>query len=76
MTYLPMFVAGLLGAPSRVVDFHPELEPLQVAISGGAGLLATAALVFLYNAYFGWRSGAAVTTDPWAGLDPLWGGDE
>lgn len=76
MTYLPMFAAGLLGTPSRVFDSAEDLEPLQVAITGGALLLAAAALVFLYNAYFGWRSGTAVTVDPWASLDPVWGRHE
>lgn len=73
MTYLPMFAAGLYGAPTRVFDFGAALEPLQLAITGGALLLATAALMFLYNAYFGWRSGAPVTVDPWGSLDPVWG---
>lgn len=73
MTYLPMFAAGLLGTPSRVFDFGAELELLQVAISGGSLLLASAALLFIYNAYFGWRSGTTVSGDPWESLDPVWG---
>lgn len=76
MTYLPMLAIGLLGLPSRVVDFHADLEPLQVAITAGAGLLTTAALIFLYNAYFGWRSGSPVTSDPWQAMDPVWGDHE
>lgn len=73
VAYLPMLWAGLAGLPSRVADFDARFEPMQVATTAGALMLAGAAMIFLYNVFFGWRSGPEVDSDPWATLDPTWG---
>ncbi len=57
LAFLPMLLMGLQGIPRRVFDLGPGLELFQLASSGGALVLASASLLFLYNLFFAWRSG-------------------
>ena len=57
LAFLPMLLIGLQGIPRRTFDLGPGLELFQLASSGGAVVLASASLLFLYNLFFAWRSG-------------------
>jgi cytochrome c oxidase subunit 1 len=72
LTYLPMFLAGLLGMPRRVADYDPTfLVPNQLA-SFGAFLLGISVLPLLYNAVISLVSGKKATANPWNSLTLEW----
>ncbi|MGH2621230.1 MAG: cytochrome c oxidase subunit I, partial [Anaerolineales bacterium] len=57
LAFLPMLLIGLQGIPRGIFELGPGLELFQLASSGGALVLASASLLFLYNLFFAWRSG-------------------
>jgi cytochrome c oxidase subunit 1 len=71
-TYLPMFLAGLLGMPRRVADYAPEFELLNVMATLGAFLLGSSTLPFLYNAIVSWMRGEKASDNPWDSLTLEW----
>jgi len=72
LTYLPMFLAGLLGMPRRVADYDPMfLVPNQLASFGGF-LLGISVLPFLYNAVISLLHGKPAGANPWRGLTMEW----
>jgi cytochrome c oxidase subunit 1 len=72
LTYLPMFLAGLLGMPRRVADYSPEFTTLNLLASLGAFLLGTSVLPFIYNAIVSWTSGPRVAGNPWRAMTFEW----
>jgi len=72
LTYLPMFLAGLLGMPRRVADYSPEFTTLNLLATLGAILLGTSTLPFLYNAVVSWVSGPRAEANPWRALTLEW----
>src|SRR3990172_8136231 len=72
LTYLPMFLAGLLGMPRRVSDYSPEFTTLNLLATLGAFLLGTSALPFIYNAVVSWVSGPKAAANPWRALTLEW----
>jgi cytochrome c oxidase subunit 1 len=72
LSYLPMFLAGLLGMPRRVADYAPQFTPLNQLATMGAVLLGTSTLPFLYNAIVSWAKGARASANPWQGLTLEW----
>jgi cytochrome c oxidase subunit 1 len=48
-TFAPLFAAGILGMPRRVVTYDPDLQGLNVWVSVSAFVLGLSMLVFLAN---------------------------
>jgi cytochrome c oxidase subunit II len=61
--FFPMLVMGLQGLPRRYAEYPPEFASLQGIASFGAGLVAIASVLWLYNMVQSWRVGPRVT-DP------------
>ena len=72
LSYLPMFLAGMLGMPRRVADYAPEFTSLNVLATMGAVLLGSSTLPFIYNAIISWAKGPRASADPWRGLTLEW----
>jgi cytochrome c oxidase subunit 1 len=72
LTYLPMFVSGMLGMPRRVVDYAPELANLNLLSTIGAVILGSSVIVFFHNAATSWLRGPKATDNPWQGLTLEW----
>jgi cytochrome c oxidase subunit 1 len=65
-TFGPLFAAGLLGMPRRVVTYPSTLQPLNVWVSISAFCIGISMLIFLFNAtwsMFIWRVPAE--DNPW-----------
>jgi cytochrome c oxidase subunit 1 len=71
-TYLPMFLAGLLGMPRRVADYAPEFTLVNQLATVGAFLLAISTLPFLYNAVVSWVTGPKAGDNPWGARTLEW----
>jgi cytochrome c oxidase subunit 1 len=72
LTYLPMFVSGMLGMPRRVVDYAPELANLNLLSTIGAVILGSSVIVFFHNAATSWLRGPKAADNPWDGLTLEW----
>jgi cytochrome c oxidase subunit 1 len=72
LSYLPMFLAGLLGMPRRVVDYAPEFTGVNQLATIGAFLLGASTLPFLYNAIVSWARGPKAEANPWKALTLEW----
>jgi cytochrome c oxidase subunit 1 len=72
LTYLPMFLAGLLGMPRRVMDYAPEFAGINQLATLGAFLLGMSTLPFLYNAIVSWARGPKAGANPWRALTLEW----
>lgn len=72
LSYLPMFLAGLLGMPRRVVDYAPEFTGVNQLATLGAFLLGSSTLPFLYNAIVSWARGPKAEANPWRALTLEW----
>ncbi len=72
LSYLPLFVAGLLGMPRRVADYAPEFAPYNQLATIGAFLLGISTLPFLYNAVISWIKGPKAEANPWKALTLEW----
>jgi cytochrome c oxidase subunit 1 len=72
LSYLPMFLAGLLGMPRRVVDYAPEFTGVNQLATIGAFLLGASTLPFLYNAVVSWARGPKAEANPWRALTLEW----
>ncbi len=71
LTYMPMFVLGLMGVRRRIFDYPAgeDIEIVQFGVTGGALLLATTAMLFLYNVFFSILKGDSVKKSE---LEPGW----
>jgi cytochrome c oxidase subunit 1 len=72
LTYLPMFLAGLLGMPRRVADYAPEFTLVNQLASIGALLLAVSTVPFLYNVVVSWVTGPKAGDNPWGAKTLEW----
>jgi cytochrome c oxidase subunit 1 len=72
LSYLPMFVAGLLGMPRRVADYAPEFATYNMLATVGAILLGVSTLPFLYTAIVSWARGPKAEANPWRALTLEW----
>jgi cytochrome c oxidase subunit 1 len=72
LTYLPMFLAGMLGMPRRVSDYAPEFTSLNLLVTLGGVLLGASTLPFVYNAIISWAKGPRAAANPWQGLTLEW----
>lgn len=72
LTYLPMFLAGMLGMPRRVADYAPEFTELNLLATLGGILLAFSTIPFLYNVIVSLAKGELAGSNPWRGLTLEW----
>jgi cytochrome c oxidase subunit 1 len=72
LSYLPLFVAGLLGMPRRVADYAPEFAIYNQLATLGAFLLGISTLPFLYNVIISWIKGPKAGDNPWGALTLEW----
>jgi cytochrome c oxidase subunit 1 len=72
LTYLPMFLSGMLGMPRRVVDYAPELSSLNMLSTIGAFILGSSVIVFFHNAATSWLRGPKAADNPWRALTLEW----
>jgi cytochrome c oxidase subunit 1 len=72
LTYLPMFISGMLGMPRRVVDYAPELATLNLLSTIGAFILGSSVIIFFHNAATSWLRGPKATNNPWNALTLEW----
>jgi cytochrome c oxidase subunit 1 len=72
LSYLPLFVAGLLGMPRRVADYAPEFAIYNQLATLGAFLLGISTLPFLYNVIISWIKGPKAGDNPWEALTLEW----
>jgi cytochrome c oxidase subunit 1 len=72
LTYLPMFVAGLMGMPRRVADYDPSFTIYNQLATLGAFLLGISVLPFLYNAILSWARGPRAEANPWKARTLEW----
>jgi len=72
LAYLPMFLAGLLGMPRRVVNYDPRFTELNQLASLGAFILAASVLPLIYNFVVSWVSGPRAGDNPWGAKTLEW----
>jgi len=72
LTFLPLFLAGLLGMPRRVADYAPEFATVNMLATIGAIILGASTLPFLYNAIVSWARGPKAVGNPWRALTLEW----
>ncbi len=81
-TFLPMHIAGLMGAPrhyAQLSGLNPAATallaptlPIQQFITCSAILLASTQLLFLINAVMSWRHGQLARPNPWSATTLEW----
>ncbi|MCA9629856.1 MAG: cbb3-type cytochrome c oxidase subunit I, partial [Myxococcales bacterium] len=72
VTFVPQFLLGNMGMPRRYYDYPAEFQPLHMASTGGAFLLATGlTLVPIYCAWAVFR-GTRVDANPWGSAGFEW----
>ena len=76
LTFFPMHFLGLEGMPRRIADYPANTGwgPLNLLITGGALLIALAALVFVVNIVWSvlMARGRVAGDDPWGGYSLEW----
>jgi cytochrome c oxidase subunit I len=74
MTFGPMFVLGEEGMTRRIAEYpqHPGWGTLNLIESIGAGIIALAVAVFLFNVWVSLREREPAGDDPWLGHTLEW----
>jgi cytochrome c oxidase subunit 1 len=74
LTFFPMHVLGLRGMPRRIYTYSAEMGwgSLNLLATLGAGVMAAAVLVFLWNVAVSFRTGEVAGDDPWGGDTLEW----
>lgn len=74
LTFFPMFLLGEKGMPRRIAEYprHPGWGALNLLESIGAGIVALAILVFLFNVWVSLRARVPAGDDPWLGHTLEW----
>ncbi len=67
LTFMPLYVVGLLGMPRRVYTWEAGLgwEPYNLVSSIGGMVIATGIVILLYNFISSLRRGEVAGADPW-----------
>ena len=81
-TFLPMHIAGLMGAPRHYAQWTglpaastallSRAIPMQVHITYAAFLLIAAQVLFLYNVWRSWNHGTPAAENPWDATTLEW----
>ena len=74
LTFMPMHWSGLYGMPRRIYTYPADQgwDVFNFMSSMGAYLQALAGVVFAYNIFKSWRSGAIAGNDPWGAPSLEW----
>jgi cytochrome c oxidase subunit I len=74
LTFMPMHWSGLYGMPRRIYTYPADQgwDVFNLMSSMGAYLQAIAGIVFAYNIFKSWRSGAIAGNDPWGAPSLEW----
>jgi cytochrome c oxidase subunit 1 len=74
ITFFPMHFLGMDGMPRRIYTYDAAMgwNMWNGIISGGAFLLASGLLLFVFNIAWNWRKGKPATADPWDGRTLEW----
>ncbi len=74
VAFFPMHIMGFAGLPRRVYTYAPHLQvdALNMAATVGAFVLAMGVALFLVNAWWSMRHGAAVGRNVWGGDTLEW----
>ncbi len=74
ITFIPLFLVGLLGMPRRVVTYLPlpGWPELNLTSTAGAGVLALGIALTMWNLVVSWSRGAPAGDDPWGGGTLEW----
>ncbi|MHB1343461.1 MAG: cytochrome c oxidase subunit I [Thermoleophilia bacterium] len=67
ITFMPLYVVGLLGMPRRVYTYAPGLgwEPYNLVSSIGGMVIGIGIVILLYNLISSLRRGTPAGDDPW-----------
>ena len=67
LTFFPMHYAGLMGMPRRIYtyDAGQGWELFNMMSTVGTGILFVGMLVFVYNFFRSYKTGAVAGNDPW-----------
>ena len=67
LTFMPMYVLGILGMPRRVYTYDAGLgwEPFNLVSSIGGMVIATGIVILIYNFISSLRRGSPAGDDPW-----------
>ena len=67
LTFMPMYVLGILGMPRRVYTYDTGLgwDPYNLVSSLGGMVIATGIVILIYNFMTSLRRGAVAGDDPW-----------
>jgi cytochrome c oxidase subunit 1 len=74
LTFFPMHYSGLMGMPRRIYtyDAGQGWDSFNMMSSVGTAILFVGMLVFLYNFFISYRSGAPAGNDPWGAPTLEW----
>jgi cytochrome c oxidase subunit 1 len=74
LTFFPMHILGIDGMPRRVADYPSDSgwQGANIVETVGAGLIALAILVFLWNVWVSLRRRVPAGDDPWEGQTLEW----
>jgi cytochrome c oxidase subunit 1 len=74
LTFFPMHYSGLMGMPRRIYtyDAGQGWETFNMMSSVGTAILFVGMLVFLYNFFVSYRTGAPAGNDPWGASTLEW----
>ena len=74
LTFFPMHFAGLLGMPRRIYTYEAGQgwEAFNMMSSVGTAVLMVGTLIFVYNFFRSFKTGAIAGNDPWGGGTLEW----
>ncbi|MCP4654404.1 MAG: cytochrome c oxidase subunit I [bacterium] len=72
LTYIPLFIAGMLGMPRRYADYLPEYAIYHQLSTLGSWIMVGALLVMFGNLAYALLRGEKARDNPWGGATPEW----
>jgi cytochrome c oxidase subunit I len=72
ITFFPMHIIGVQGAPRRYADLGEEYADWNLVISIASFFLGASFIVFVYNMVVSWARGPLTTANPWRGRTLEW----
>ncbi len=72
LTYIPLFIAGMLGMPRRYADYLPEYAIYHQLSTLGSWIMVGALLVMFGNLAWALLKGETARDNPWGGATPEW----
>src|SRR5215204_1645583 len=72
ITFFPMHIIGVQGAPRRYADLGAEYANWNLVISIASFFLGASFIVFVYNMVVSWIRGPLTTANPWRARTLEW----